>query len=375
VFSAPAIVVVSKFADCVQELRIRAQRADYDTTNAFLLEASRQTKHTFMMFHVILTRDDLSKAGKSPWQIERALRRGEIERAARGTFVLPRVPEDERWLLDLSVLLHRCSDFTAASHRSAARLHEFDGDWDEWCEVLAPLTAGVREPGVYRTKTLLPEHRVRVQGISTTTMARTLVDLGRFLSADAVELALESALRGDPRNPHVWNQELLRTLEAWPSVPRIIGHGVLREVLTRRVSGAIPTASAAETLMVQILRRIGLDRMVLRQPKVEVLASEGRRISGYPDFLFWQIGLAIEVDGKPWHSGEFQRAKDNRRENVLGAGLRILRYTGSQIRSDPYGVAREIAMEHRELSLRGLPVTVSVVQLTALHFRFTVGSR
>jgi very-short-patch-repair endonuclease len=327
-----------------------------------------------MMFHVILNRADLAQAGKSPWQIERALRRGDLQRAAWGKFVLPDADAGPLWQLNLAVLLSRCLPGAVASHRSAARIHRFDGDWDDSMDVLAPITSGVRVPSVYRTTTLSDNHSVLIGGIAVTTTARTLVDLGRFVCADVLEIALESALRGDPGNPHVWNQQLLRVLTDWPDSPRIIGHGVLREVLARRVSGAIPTASAAETLMVQILRRVGLDRLVIRQPLVDVFASGGRRISGYPDFLFWQIGLALEVDGKAWHTGNAATARDNRRENLLGAGLRVLRYTGSQLRSDPTFVAREIDTEYKALSRRGLPATVTVSQHSALRFRYSVRS-
>jgi very-short-patch-repair endonuclease len=327
-----------------------------------------------MMSHVILTRRDLAGSGKSAWQIERSLRRGELQRVAWGKFVLPGVPDDDLWMLNLTVLVARCLDGSAAAYRSAARLHRLDGDWTDLCEVLAPKTCGVREPSVHRSGTIVEEHRTRIQDIACTTVVRTLVDLGRYLSADQVEMALESALRGDPRDPHVWNQQMLRVLTEWPSSPRIPGHGVLREVLARRAQGAVPTASGAETLLLQILRRSGLDRLVLRQPFVDVFASGGRRISGYPDFLFWEAGLAIEVDGKAWHTGNANNTRDNRRENVLGAGLRVLRYTGTQVRSEPDFVAREIAAEYRSLSRRGLPETVTVSQLSPLRFRYSVRS-
>jgi hypothetical protein len=259
-----------------------------------------RASHTFMMLHVILTRRTLASSGMSSWQIERALRRGDIERRSTGAFVYPGVDDAQKWYQDLSVLLHRRGPKAAASHRSAARLHGLDGDWDDALDVLAPPTGGVRQSNVFRTRTLMEEHATTVDGFRTTTVERTLIDIGRFLNADQVELAVESALRGDPRDPHRWNQERLQALEAWPQTPRVAGHIALRQVLHRRVSGAIPTASAAETLMLQILRSIALDRFVLRLPLVDVFAADGRRVSGYPDFLFWQIGLAIEVDGKAY---------------------------------------------------------------------------
>jgi very-short-patch-repair endonuclease len=329
-------------------------------------------KHTFMMSHVILTRQLLARRGQTAWQIERSIRIGEIERTGPGTFAYPGVAETEKWLQDLSVLLHRCGPKAVASHRSAARLHGLDGDWGDALDVLAPPTGGVRQINVFRSRTLLEEHATTVDGFRTTTIERTLVDLGRFLNADQLEMALESALRGDPRDPHVWNRERLVLLDAWSLSPRIIGHVVLRQALRLRALNAVPTASGAETLMLQILRSLGLDLAVLRQPLVDVFASDGRRISGYPDFLFSQIGLAIEVDGKAWHTSESQVHRDNRRENILGAGLRILRYTGTEIRQSPGAVANEIRLEHAHMTRRGLPASVNVQQVGPLRFRYTV---
>jgi very-short-patch-repair endonuclease len=325
-----------------------------------------------MMFHVVTTRSEMADAGKSAWQIERAIRRGDVERAYRGKFVSPGVLPDDQWLRELAVLLHRCGPSAVASHRTAARLHKLDGDWEGATDVSAPLKTGVRDPNLVRTMTLEPHHVTSLDGVTVTTVARTLIELGRFVEADLVELALESALRGDPRNPHDWNVDLLATLETWPQTPRIRGHGVLREVLARRVVGAIPTASGAETLFVQILRRIGLDQTVLRQPVVRMTVSGQSMAKRYPDFLFWNVGLAIEVDGKAWHDGEANMARDNHRENNLGAGLRILRYTGSQIRQRGGEIGAEVLAEHRRLSARGLPAAVTVKQLGPHAFYYSV---
>ncbi len=333
---------------------------------SFLIDA-------FMMSHVILTRTALARLGLSQWQIERALRSGEIERRATGKFVFAGIEESEKWSQDLAVLLHRCGAGAAVSHRSAARLHRLDGEWNDHLDVSIDAKGGVKSPSVIRTRTLPATQIVSIDGFRTTTVERTLVDLGRFITANELELALESALRGDPRDPHAWNRDRLEVLEKWAQTPRVIGHVVLRQVLRRRMNGAVPTASGAETLLLQVLRLIGLDHEVLRQPLVDVFAADGRKISSYPDFLFWQIGLAIEVDGKAWHTGERNVARDNRRENVLGAGLRILRYTGADIRRDPAAIAKEIAIEHASMTRRGLPASVTVQQIGPLRFRYTVG--
>jgi very-short-patch-repair endonuclease len=162
-----------------------------------------------------------------------------------------------------------------------------------------------------------------------------------------VELALESALRGvDPRQPDVWNTELLSVVAEFPDRPRVLGHATLKAVLRRRPQDARPTGSAAETKLVQALRVHGLDLEVVRQADVTVIdVLTGARLSIFPDFLFPDIGLAIEVDGVAVHSGFDRRLRDDRRENRMGAALRVLRFTGVDVNRRSAEIAAEIAVE------------------------------
>jgi hypothetical protein len=322
---------------------------------------------------VAVTRRSLLESGLSDWQISREVRQGRLAVVGRGRFVAPGAEGDAKWMQDLGALLDRCGSLSVASHRSAARLHGFDGDWGSQLDVIAPLTCGVKVVGVIRTNSVATNHVTVVDGIRCTTVLRTLVDLGRFCSANDVEMAVEGTLRGDPKDPHQWNRELLAELMAFPHRPRIHGHVILREVLARRPVDAIPTASGGETRMVWILRTVGLDLIACRQPRVIVIDElSGVTVIGYPDFLFPFIGLAIEVDGLIAHAGEANRSRDHRRENGLGTGLRILRFTGSQIFSNPTAVANEIASEYRALSARGLRAGVCVEQLGPHQFRYRV---
>jgi hypothetical protein len=334
------------------------------------LDIQTPSLHTYMMFHVIQSRQDLRDKGQSDWQIERAIRLGQLERVAKNQFVTPETSDADTWRLNLAVLLRRCGEGAVVSYLSAAKLHRLDGDWGQPLNVFVPAPSGIRGSGVYRTTTLAPEHSTLIDGFMCTTVVRTLVDLGRVVSPNQLELAVESALRGDPKSPHHWNRQLLEALKSFPMNPRIPGHVVLREVLRRRPPDAIPTASGGETLMVQILRLVGLDWVALRQPLVEIVIG-GHRRTIYPDFLFWELGLIIEVDGRAFHSSEFDVSRDHRRENAVGAALEVLRFTGSQIAREPEAVASEILSRYKRLKARGLASTVTVERLGEHRFRYS----
>jgi len=68
--------------------------------------------------------------------------------------------------------------------------------------------------------------------------------------------------------------------------------------------------------------------------------AEGYRL----DFAYPNLKVGVEVDGHDFHKTKEQRTKDAHRDRVLTkAGWTILRFTGSEIFSNPYKAAKEIA--------------------------------
>ena len=83
-----------------------------------------------------------------------------------------------------------------ASHRAAARLHRLDGfDGEEVLEVSVPSKrrSGASGLVVHRVAALEPRTSSRVNGLPTTGLARTLVDLGSVCPAERVHQALDDA--------------------------------------------------------------------------------------------------------------------------------------------------------------------------------------
>jgi hypothetical protein len=134
---------------------------------------------------------------------------------------------------------------------------------------------------------------VMVNGLAVTSITRTLSDLGRFVGADAVEAALNSALRGpDRRKPDVWNEELLGDIKRLcASTTTRRGIARLRLVVGRR--GLVrPTGSYPETVLLMASRRSGIEL----EPQVEVrVVDKSGRVLSDPDGCVADIAKRIRL--------------------------------------------------------------------------------
>ena len=172
-----------------------------------------------------------------------------------------------------------------------------------------------------------------------TTPARTLLDLGA-VAPELVEPAMEDALlRG-----LVSESALRRALE------RVGAHGrdgtaVLRELLDQRTRGTAPTESPLEDALVALLRRHRLPEPV-RQHPVDLGNGHTARV----DLAYPGARLAIEADGRRWHSGRADFESDRERGNLLAArGWTILRFGWDDVRRRGDQVVDDVGrvLEHR----------------------------
>ena len=140
---------------------------------------------------------------------------GPFEHVHRGRYIGRTDDPHQRWLLRLNAHLDRAGPMSAISHRAAARLHGLDGFASRPVRGNEPEDIIVGASSTWRTSPairadLTPHQVTCVDGLRVTTVARTLLDGGRFVDADTMELALQHALRGnDQRRPDLWNEPLL----------------------------------------------------------------------------------------------------------------------------------------------------------------------
>ena len=186
------------------------------------------------------------------------------------------------------------------SHRSAAVLWGVSGFRPGPLDITVP-------PGRSGRNALAKVHRsvvtgVRLDGIPVTRPARTIADLARVVSGDALEEAVDDAL--------------CRRLCRLEDLPE---RGRLREVLAAWNGDGL-AEGVAEMRVVRALLAVGLPQPV-RQYEIWVNGVLIARVDlAYPPFR-----LAMELDGFRWHAGRRKFRSDRMRRNrVEGAGWRLL---------------------------------------------------
>jgi hypothetical protein len=275
----------------------------------------------------ICTTTDVAGEGITRSTLAWGLRTGRWQRVARGVFVEGPAPPDELDRARARVLATN----GAARGALAGVLHGFDGV--------------VLDERPIRRRRLDPEHVLILHGVPCADPLRALVDLAAILDDDAWEQALESALR-----------HRLTTVAAL--TPLVDGsNGIrrpemarMRRVLARRPTGAAPTESLLETLMVQLVR----DVPGLGDPVSQLVIAVHGDVVARVDLAWPNLGLFVELDG---HQHKGQPLYDARRESavVAATGWLCARFTWHEVVHVPRATTRRLAAIVEQCGRRPIP--------------------
>jgi len=271
----------------------------------------------------VITVAQMADAGVSRAGVNRLLRDGTLQRAARGVLVAGAAePEGMPFRRRLWLAVLQAGPSAVAYRRSAAAWWGLDGNPGDVVEVALPWSRQSRTTAVHRLIGLEPEHVTRHLGLPITTVARTLVDLGSAVPSTVVERALEGALR--QRMVSIDDLvDLTARARSW-------GRGALAEVMAARPAGTPATGSDAETQFLQLARAAGLPEP--RRQFVLVLAGRQYRM----DFAWPSLRLAVEIDGFQVHGQPSALRADLRRQNrIVLDGWMILRFTWADVVRQP----------------------------------------
>jgi very-short-patch-repair endonuclease len=220
---------------------------------------------------------------------------------------------------------------TLASHRSAAYLWGIEVEGAAPVDLIAagPRFGAQRDGIVIHRPTDLADLRpVARDGIPTTSLMRTLLDLGAVAPA-SVGPALEGLLiAGTITVPGV-----CRTLSRHRTRGRD-GVRALERALESMPLGDKPPDSVLEPAMARLLDRAGIRGWVFHQ-----------WVGGIElDFGFASECVDVEVDGWASHSRRGQFERDRERDAELGAiGWLVLRFSWTQVTRRPSWVASRLA--------------------------------
>jgi hypothetical protein len=228
----------------------------------------------------------------------------------------------------LSAVARRLPAGAAFSGHTAAWLHGLDLAPCDPIEVTIPEPTGSgRRAGASVCRAALASDEIVMRrGLPATSALRTAVDLGGrdplTEGVVAVDLALHAGL--------VTIADLHMHVAEHPGAK-----GVAR--LRRVMELAEPKSeSAMETRLRLLLVLAGLPSP---EAQVSIHDDQGRFL-GRPDLLYRIQGLAIEYDGGNHRE---RLVDDNRRQNsLIGAGLRLLRFTAADVYGNPDLVAMQV---------------------------------
>jgi hypothetical protein len=236
------------------------------------------------------------------------------------------------WRGRLAAAVLAGGDGAVASHRSAARLHDFDGvprfrPEVTTCAVDLPRAAGVQ---FHRTNLLDPLDIVVVDHIRATARPRTLHDLGAVLPFDLLAPIVEDAVI----------RKLVTRIQLIALLERVGGRG-------RRGSASL--RAALETDLPEHLES-DLERRLWRLlppghgmvTQHELTCTDGRRVR--LDMADPARKIAIEANGRKWHgTTKAARADMARRRSIQASGWHHYEYGWSEVTEAPTTTRLELA--------------------------------
>ena len=221
-----------------------------------------------------------------------------------------------------------CGPGAALSHRSAARLHGLRNSGYTRIEVTVPGRSKRTHSGVavHRSLTLSQEDITTVANIPTTTIARTLLDLGEVVTARQLERAFDQADSLQALDGRAINDQLARN-------PTRRGAKAVRRVLTEHYIGSTPTENEFEEALLALTRSLSLP-----DPIAQYYIDPG---DGDPpikaDFAWPDRRIVIETDGRKTHGTRQAFETDRRRDQRLtAAGWTVIRTTWRQLTQRPH---------------------------------------
>lgn len=260
--------------------------------------------------HGALAMEQATGLGITSSAIERRIASGLLVRVHQGVYRHAAAPITPKTLVMAAVLAG--GDAARASHRTAAWLHGASGSRPGAPEVVHDGAHMLHIPGVrsHRTRQLDPPDCVVIDGIRSTSMARTLLDQGAVMPFERVEhQAQDAVIRG-----LVTIEQLLAVLDRVGRRGRN-GTAALRAVVAQSLPDE-RLQSKLEARLHTLIRQAALPTPTLQHP---VVLPNGR--DAFIDFAWPAHMIAVEADGRRWHATkrDFERGLVRRRQlRMLG---------------------------------------------------------
>jgi hypothetical protein len=306
----------------------------------------------------LLFRPHLRAAGYTDAELRRLRCTGELSSVARGAYTSGALPEDAaaRHLLAVRAALRRLCGEVVVSHESAAVVHGLP----VWGVGLGTVrvsrdrrrSGGRRGRPVHvRSVPLDAGEVVVVDGLAVTSVARTLVDLGRTYPMEQVVVTADAALARGLVGP----EALAEALAVRPRLPGLpaarralafadarsesVGESRSRVAIAR---AGLPAPLPQWTVLDRPgLDRPGLDRPGLDRPGLDRPGLDGSdTVAGRVDFGWPDHAVAGEFDGRVKYGrllapgrtpGDAVFAEKLREDRLRALGVTVIRWTWADL--------------------------------------------
>lgn len=280
--------------------------------------------------HSLITSDQVMSLGGSPTIIRRRLGSGRWIRVEHGIYRIA----GSAFTWHTRILATCLASGGVASHRTAAALWGLSDSPRGGPEITIARNRSYRRQDVrvHESSDLVLANVRSIEGIPTTGVGRTLIDLGAVVPDAWLEEALFDAI----------NRKLLRWPDLWEAFSLHArrgrnGIGAIRRVLELNYGLAVPQ-SKLEVIMLRLIDDAGLplpDRQV-------TIADEGGPFACV-DFAYVARRVALEVDGRSVHARREALVRDHAKRNRISvAGWTLLVFTSEALLRSPRVVCRQL---------------------------------
>jgi hypothetical protein len=282
--------------------------------------------------HGVFSTEQATRAGAYSSLISRRVRAGRWLRLAPGVYGMAGTPDS--WPRSVSIAVHRVTGLAAASHRTAAHLHRLYGR-PRRIEVVTRATGLRGSPFlVHQCLDLTAEEVVVVDGIATTDIPRTIIDIGVPAGIGVAQRVLDGALR----KGQTTLEQVAGRIHRYGRRGRR-GIGPARALVVERLGWDEVTESVLEDAFLRLSIRAGLPEPT---PQRRVLLRNGSRVVRL-DFDFGR-DVAVELDSEKFHTDPVAFQDDRRRQNAMvNQGLTVLRFTWWDVMAAPDYVVATIS--------------------------------
>lgn len=285
--------------------------------------------------HGVFTWDQARGVGCTGDMAGHRLRTGRWQALAPAVYRLCGSPPT--WEQRLMAAVVAAGPTAAASHRSAAALLGIPGfERRGQPEVTSPRARRHRGPATvaHRWRPFPDHHLTVVEGIVTTRVARTLVDLAGVLHPGRTERAVDNCLAAGTVTFRLLHETFLDLAGRGRT-----GTALMRALLAARGPLYVAPGSELEARFSHIFRSRGLP-----EPERQVDVGGCAEWIGRVDFVDRPIRVIYEVDGRRYHCSLLDREADARRDAaLLAAGWReVVRFGWDDIVDRPEAVVARV---------------------------------